>query len=430
MENDNELNVFVIETVSRGGMIHYAYQMCTALADAGASVTLITADDYELHNFPHNFRVEPMLHLWDPFDARQAHVHRRLIGRLARKGMQFIRRSWRGVCLVREWFRLTTYLIKQRPDVIQFGVVHFPFEAFFLARLRRKGLLITQMCHEFERRERNNWIGRWVNRLYASAYPQFAALFFHAEDNRARFLALFDIPPQKTHVIAHGSEKMFLSNAAKLGTSIHLRDKYGLKPDEPVMLFFGLIAPSKGIPELVEAFAQIKEQTNARLLIAGYPTKFFDLAGFQEQVKQLALGSRLVLDFRYIPIEEVAPLVELASFLVFPYRTSTQSGALQVAYAFGRPVIASCVGGLPEVVEDGRSGFLVPPQNPAALAEKMLLMLNNPTLTAEMGRYAQHLSETRYAWEPIAANILSVYKPLTRESRQPLEAADHGGKAG
>ena len=416
MTNNDELTICVVEPIGQGGMIHYAYQMCAALSEAGASVTLITATDYELTAFPHSFKVVPILRLWDRFDARPTSTKTTGVQKMWHKVARLARRGWRGVRLGREWFRLSNYLLEQRPDIVQFSTIHFAFETFFLARLKRQGLVLTQICHEFERRQRNNRLGKLINRLYARTYPYFSVLFFHAEDNRTRFLTMFSVPPDRTHIIAHGNEKLFLTQAAQVGNPGDPRQTYGLTASEPVILFFGLLSPTKGLPDLVEAFAQIAPQTNARLVIAGYPTKFFDMAGLRAQISQHDLDQRVIIDPRYIPFEEVAPLVEMAAFLVFPYLSSTQSGALQVAYSFGRPVIASDVGGLPEAVDDGRSGYLIPPENPTALADKLLLMLNNPAQTVEMGQYAQQLSESRYSWEPISAYILSVYRDLQSTS--------------
>jgi glycosyltransferase involved in cell wall biosynthesis len=146
--------------------------------------------------------------------------------------------------------------------------------------------------------------------------------------------------------------------------------------------------------------------------VAGFPSKFINLNDLQHTVTELGLADAVIFDPRYIPFDEVGALMSLAQVVVYPYRTSTQSGSLQVAYAFGRPVVATRVGGLPDVVEEGRSGFLVPPASPEALSAAILKIINNPPLAAEMGAYARHLSETRYAWTPIAGQILTVYHNL------------------
>jgi glycosyltransferase involved in cell wall biosynthesis len=73
-----------------------------------------------------------------------------------------------------------------------------------------------------------------------------------------------------------------------------------------------------------------------------------------------------------VPDEEVGDLVAAADCVVLPYRSATQSGVVLVAYAGGCPVISTAVGGLPEVVDDGVTGYLVPPEDSAALAAAIL----------------------------------------------------------
>lgn len=418
------MRLFVVEPLGTGGMIHYAYQLCTALAEHGADVTLVTAQNYELDNFPHNFTVEKRLHLWTLFDPTSSQTKHNPFAKIWRKLWWTARRGWRATLLIREWIHLSNYLIKQQPDLIQFGKISFPFETIFLARLRRHKLLLTQICHEFEQRERSKSpLVALANQLYASVYHHFSVLFFHGESNRQRFLALFDLPPGQLYTIPHGNEGMFLTLAQTGPTAAQLRQRYNLGPDETVVLFFGLLSPSKGLPDLVQAFAQVKQQCQARLLVAGYPTKYINMPELRQMAADLGLAESVIFDARYIPMEEVGPLMELATVVAYPYRNSTQSGALQLAYTFGRPVIATRVGGLPEAVEEGRSGFLVPPESPPDLAEAIIKLVSNPTLAAEMGAYARHLSQTRFSWYSIAEQILTVYQKLLNQRGKPSTLA-------
>lgn len=92
---------------------------------------------------------------------------------------------------------------------------------------------------------------------------------------------------------------------------------------------------------------------------------------------------------------------------------------MQVAYAFGKPVIATRVGGLPDVVEEGKSGLLVSPQSPPELAAAIEKIIGAPDLAAQMGAHARHLSETRYSWPPIAGKIMEIYREvLSRQADQ------------
>lgn len=392
-------------------MIHYVYQLCTALAEGGADVTLVTTDQYEMADYPHNFAVASWLQLWPHTDPQSSHPPRSVVEKVWRKLRWTVRRATRAGWLLWGWVRLTHFLLRQRPDFIQFGKINFPFEAFFLRYLRWRGLTLTQICHEFELRERSgNPLTRLVNRLYASVYPNFAALFFHAESNRQRFLSLFAIPASRTHVIPHGNENFFLQAD---DPTIDVRAHYGIAPQRPVFLFFGNLMPSKGVPDLLAAFAQLRSAgADAHLVVAGYPTKFVSVPDMRQQAAALGIAESVTFDLRYIPTEMVGGLMRLATAVIYPYHNSTQSGALQVAYSFGRPVIATRVGGLPEAVDEGQSGLLVPPQDPAALAAAMRHLLDHPDQSQAMAAYAQHLSETRFAWQPIATQILAVYQRL------------------
>ena len=147
-------------------------------------------------------------------------------------------------------------------------------------------------------------------------------------------------------------------------------------------------------------------------MIAGYPTKHINIDELKAKIAGLGLSDHVVLDLRYVPLEEVGALMGPATVAVYPYRSSTQSGALQVAYTFGRPVVATATGGLPEAVEEGRSGFLVPPEAPRDLAEKIITLVSKPELAKIMGEYARHLSETRFSWRSVARQILNVYDQL------------------
>ena len=429
------MNLFVVEPMGTGGMIHYAYQLCTALAnEPDVRVTLVTTRDYELDAFPHNFTVEKRLKLWQMFDPHSMESPPRgKLAKIRRKIFWNIRRGLRALQLVGAWWQLTNFLLAQKPDVIQFGKINFPFEAIFLARLRRRGLKLTQICHEFELREQTGIVSAVANNMYASVYRNFRVMFFHSESNRRRFLELFEVPDAELAIIPHGNESLFPTTAEQGAVSAaELRRRYGLPDGVPVVLFFGILVPSKGVPDLLEAFALAKHhQSKAKLVVAGFPSKYISLDDYRAQANQLGIAEDVIFDGRYIPFEEVAGLMELATVVVYPYHNSTQSGSMQVAYAFGKPVIATRVGGLPDVVEEGKSGLLVSPQSPPELAAAIEKIIGSSDLAAQMGEYARHLSETQYSWQPIATKIVAAYREvLSREPEHARQADQLGGKAG
>lgn len=412
---ENKLRLVLVEPNGSGGLIHYSYQLCTALADEGADVTLITGKDYELAHLPHNFRVNNMLDLWSLFDPQVIqNLEATAWQRRWHKLRWTMRRGQRAIRLIMAWVNLTNYLSKLDPDIVQFSKINFPFEAIFLAQMRRNGLTLTQICHEFELREQEGPFSSLILSAYADIYKNFSAMFFHANENCQKFLSLFPfVQRERTHIIPHGNSGWLLDHFPQQFDLNILREHYGILPGQPVILFFGLLSPSKGIEDLVEAFALVRRSCDAKLLIAGYPTKHIDMDKLKEQIASLHLTEFVILDPRYVPLEEVSALMGLATVVVYPYRSSTQSGALQVAYTFGRPVVATEVGGLPEAVEQGRSGFLVPANSPADLAESILKLVTNPELARVMGEYARHLSGTRFSWKTVAKQIIQVYNNLS-----------------
>ena len=416
---ERPLNIYVVEPRSSGGMIHYAYQLCTALAQEGENVTLVTAKDYEMAEYDHNFRVANRMDLWSLNDPASTILPRNRFEKIWRGLYRKTRRVFRGMRLINEWIKLTSYLLKARPDIIQFGKIEFPFEAFFLSILKRSGMPLSQICHEFELREAgNNPLARYINRLYHWVYRSFSILFFHAESNRERFASIFQVPDSQLHIIPHGNEQLFAPKSAQRKSVAETRKNYSYSTTTPVILFFGLLAPSKGLPDLLKAFALVAQKApHARLLIAGKPSKHIELNDLLSMASELKISDVTTFDTRYIPIEEVASLMEMASVVLYPYVSSTQSGSLQVAYTFGRPVIATDVGGLPEAVEEGKSGFIVPPGSANALADAILKFIDDPGLTERMGAYAKHLSETRFSWKPIAQKILATYYDFLDQRR-------------
>jgi glycosyltransferase involved in cell wall biosynthesis len=224
-------------------------------------------------------------------------------------------------------------------------------------------------------------------------------------------LTLFPfVPKEQTHIIALGNSDLLLE--LESDSLSDMRALYKLDGSECIVLFFGLLAPSKGLEDLIDAFALARTSCEAKLVIAGYPTKHINMDELRARIEKLGIQDSVIIDSRYIPLNQIRPLMELSTIAVYPYVSSTQSASLQVAYTFGKPVIVTKVGGIPEAVDDGKSGFLVPVHSPRDLADKIVTMINNPKLATEMGAYARHLSDTRFDWRTIAKQMIPVYEDL------------------
>lgn len=130
-----------------------------------------------------------------------------------------------------------------------------------------------------------------------------------------------------------------------------------------VLLFFGLIRAYKGLDVLIDALAGLPNHVH--LLVAG---EFYeDEQAYRDQVSRLGLADRVHIHAGYVPDADVRVFFSAADVVVQPYRHATQSGVVQTAFQFGRPVVVTRVGGLPDMVRDGVDGVVVAPDDPAAL---------------------------------------------------------------
>ncbi len=162
---------------------------------------------------------------------------------------------------------------------------------------------------------------------------------------------------------------------------------------KPLIACIGRIEPYKGISDLVDAFQILKNRgVNANLLIAGRGELDDDT-----RYKIHDLG--VILENRWLTPAETAGFVAGCDLLVLPYRQASQSGMISLALAIGRPVIATEVGGLPEQVDDGITGKLVPPGNPHVFADAIQELLKDPEKLAQMGLKARVLGSTRLSWK-------------------------------
>jgi glycosyltransferase involved in cell wall biosynthesis len=146
------------------------------------------------------------------------------------------------------------------------------------------------------------------------------------------------------------------------------------------------------------------EVPQARIVIAGRGEEF---ARYRNMMVH---PERFTVYNEYIPGDKRAELFRRASVVVLPYIEASTSGVISVAYTFAKPVVATTVGCLPEMVEDGRTGFLVPPRHPQALADAIVRLLRDPALRHELGGNGRQKIDTEWSPESVARQTLAVYR--------------------
>ncbi len=385
------MRILEIETFGRGGLVHYAHNLSSALAGRGHEVTLLTAAAYELEDRP---RPEG-LRLVRAIGRFTSGRGRALPGPLL---------AWaRRVEAVADAFAVTAVARRERPDVVHFHSTN-PAAAVYLTLLRRAGVPLVATAHVVTPHERVP-LQRAVYRRVHHAPDLVVA---HSEFDRRRLVDEFAVPPGRVVVIPHGEYGFFAAGERR--DRDEARHGLGLSPQDEVALFFGYVREYKGLDVLLDAWPAVREaRPRARLVVAGDPVRLPAprRRALEEQAARLGAVCRL----EFVPFSDVAAYFAAADALVLPYRHVSQSGVLYLALALGLPVVATRVGGLPELLQDGASALLVPPESPVALAAALARLLGDADLRGRLARGGLRIAE-EHSWPAVAERTEAAFARL------------------
>ena len=259
------------------------------------------------------------------------------------------------------WFQTFRRIRRFQPDclVLNWWVPFWAPAWWTLSTLsRRAGIRVLYICHNVLPHEAT--LGsRWLAKQVLSRGDDWVTL----SREQARTLEKL-LPGRKVVYTPHPTYAPLKRQTLEPATA---RAALGLVPQTPVLLFFGLVRPYKGLSVLLEAMPAVRRATGAVLLVAG---EFWEpRQRYEQQITALGLQDAVRLVDQYIPDEQLPLYFGAADVVVLPYLRATQSGVAQLAHGFGRPVIASRVGDLEERFVEGETGLLVPPGDVQALAK-------------------------------------------------------------
>jgi D-inositol-3-phosphate glycosyltransferase len=182
--------------------------------------------------------------------------------------------------------------------------------------------------------------------------------------------------------------------------------RLGLDPRDSYLLFFGFIRAYKGLDLLIEAFADKRFRAkNIKLIIAG---EFYeDDKPYRNLVQKYDLENEILFFDRFINDNEVTNFFSAADLVVQPYRNATQSGVTQIAYHFEKPMVVTDVGGLREIVPDGKCGYVVNP-DPEEIANAISDYFGNNR--KESFSLNIKKEKEKYSWSRMTASVTEVYK--------------------
>lgn len=298
------------------------------------------------------------------------------------------------------WWRTARRAAAARPDLvlIQWWVPFWAPSLACVATLLRRwtGARLVFICHNVLPHEGGGCLRSALVRL---ALARGDAFIVHSDADEAALRVLL---PGLADAAIHRALLPAFTIATPADPAAS-RARLGLPADAPVALFFGFVRPYKGVMHLIEALpAAIEAVPGLRLVVAG---EFWDsVESYRARAAALGVADRVHFDDRYVPNEEVGTYFAAADLVVMPYVEASQSAVATLAVAFGLPIVATRVGGLPEVVIDGETGLLVPPADPAALAEAIGRVLGDAELRAHL-RAGVAGARERFGWDRLVSLV-------------------------
>jgi glycosyltransferase involved in cell wall biosynthesis len=223
--------------------------------------------------------------------------------------------------------------------------------------------------------------------------------------SREQLVSRVGIDPEKVDYVHDGIEEKYVP----LPPDEHLLDKYGLK-DKKVLLFLSALHPRKNAGFLLDVFCEIArlKGDEVRLMIVGGGR---ELNGLKQKAGNLGVIDKVIFT-GYIPEEDKVKYYNLADCFVFPSKLEGFGLVAGEAMSCGKPVVASRTASLPEVVDDGVTGFLAGLDNKDDFLRKILLLLDDEGLKRRMGAAARKKVDECFRWPIAARKILSIYGGL------------------
>ena len=263
------------------------------------------------------------------------------------------------------WYRTARYINREKPDLVILPWWHPWFGPCFSTLLRRldREIIKVIVCHNVLPHD-----GFPMKNVLTRAVLKRGDAFIVHSTQEQENLKKFVRDPLYSYVTLPAFTQFKKRN---LGRE-EARRELGIPEGQEMVLFFGYIREYKGLKHLIRALPKIcAARPKAHLYIVG---DFFEnnKEDYLRLIRETGTEPLLTLADGYLPDDRVEPYFAAADLCVLPYESATQSGITQVSECFCVPAVVTDVGGLPETVADGETGFVVPPRDPDALADAVV----------------------------------------------------------
>jgi glycosyltransferase involved in cell wall biosynthesis len=229
--------------------------------------------------------------------------------------------------------------------------------------------------------------------IYDRACFQARERIVHAPQVKELLTKRTGVPPETVHVIPY-----VIVGDVDISVGVDVQP-------QPEILFFGRIWEYKGLEYLIKAEPLITAKVpQAKIVIAGTGEDF------GRYRKMMVNPDNFIVHNEYVSDEKRAELFRRAAIVVLPYIEASQSFIISIAYRFGKPVVATRVGGLPEMVDHGRTGFLVPPRDIEGLAKAIVDLMQNDEMREAFGENGMRKVNVECAPEAVGRQTVAVYR--------------------
>lgn len=295
------------------------------------------------------------------------------------------------------WLSAARKISKDDPELVVFQWWHPYFMPCFwsLCKLLKKRKILF-ICHNVFPHERFP-MDRFLTKLMLRQGDYFITQSrMDAED-------LLSVKPDASYVVTpHPSYNVFKLKNLSVQEA---RELLQIQDQTKVLLFFGFVREYKGLKYLLRAMPEIREKvSDIQLWIVGDFGK--DKDEYMELIRDMDIGEQIKVVEGYIADAEVEKYFAASDLVVLPYVSATQSGIVQIAYGLERPVLVTDVGGLPDVVTDRKTGYVVESQSPHAIAEAVRDYFEQN----RQEEFAANIreEEERFSWSTFADKLIGL----------------------
>lgn len=370
-------------------MNFYDFGLCEGLVQAGAKVTLYTCDETAP---PKRAGFECLL------------TFRRIYGSAPTwvRGLRFTAGLIRSL-LHAKW--------GARASVVHYHFFHFTALEMMCVRLAKLfAFRVVVTVHDVE-----SFSGEFHSSVAKSVARLADLLVCHNDVSRREIEEKLGVPLSKICKIPHGN---YLDFVGDVEAKSSCRTKLSLPQEAEIVLFFGQIKKVKGLDLLLSAFARVKKQRPAAMLVIAGKVWKDDADVYTNLVEEFGLSDSVRMDLRYIPDADVAMYYGSADLIALPYRRIYQSGVLLMAMSYGVPVVVSDLPGMQEIVVSGGNGYVFRAGDVEHLSTVLLDALADPAKRVAVAQEASKLMRQDYAWSTIGAKTLCAYGQLACDSGQ------------